>query len=226
MMINIVKDTISIDKWIEANIEKYGANNFYNALNDNSNYTLKDDILETIKKIVHEKIKPTKIETIHDLAKLLNGNECGNELGNDLLRDIEGFCKERNWLIVFPYSDDNVELRGAIDDEISAWDGTTIRFVKSGDFYMDEDDYECYHKASKNMFITVNSHEIDEIKNKYNNWLDYNGLVIEALWEPEHLPDYSWAYHALGNIDYAEFDIFEDGEPYSRGMIINLNKIL
>jgi len=211
-------------EYILEQIKNRNVTDCYNYLNNNPYLASKlwDDTLECL----YHDIKPTEINTITDLAKLLDGNECGNELKNDLLRDIEGFCKERNWLIVFPYSDDNVELRGAIDDEISAWDGTTIRFVKSGDFYMDEDDYECYHKASKNMFITVNSHEIDEIKNKYDNWLDYNGLVIEALWEPEHLPNYSWAYHALGNIDYAEFDIFEDGEPHSRGMIINLNKIL
>lgn len=196
----------------------------YNYLNNNPNLAsqLWDDTLEYL----YHNIKPTKIETIHDLAKLLDGNEDGNELDNDLLKDVEGFCKDRNWLIVFPYSDDNIELRGVYNDELGAWDGTTLRFVKAGDFYMDEDDEECYHKASKNMFVTINEQEIDEIKKSVGNWLDYNGLVIEALWEPDGLPDYAWAYHALGNVDYAEFNILSDGEPWARCMIIDLNKIL
>ena len=225
MKITFDKDIKSIDQWINENINEYGAEEFYNALNDSSNYTVKDDILNIIKNIVHEKIKPTKIETIHDLAKLLNGNEDGNELDNNLLKDIEGFCKKQNWLIVYPYSDDNIELRGAYDEEIGAWDGTTIRFVKAGDFYMDEDDEECYRKASENMFVAVNECEINEIKKSIGNWLDYNGLIIEALWEPKQLPDYAWAYHALGNVDYAEFDILSDGEPWARCMIIDLNNI-
>ena len=225
MKLEIGNNTISIDKWIESNIEKYGAKDFYDALNDNSNYTIKDSILEVIKKVVHEKIKPTKIETIYDLAKLLDGNEHGNELENDVIKDIEGFCAERNWLIVFPYSDDNVELRGAYDDELGAWDGTILRFVKAGDFYMDEDDEECYHKASKNMFVVVNKQEINEIKKSIGNWLDYNGLIIEALWEPDRLPDYAWAYNALGNVNYAKFNILSDGEPWARCLIIDLNNI-
>ena len=195
----------------------------YNYLNNNPNLASKlwDDTLECL----YHNIKPTEINTITDLAKLLDGNEYGHELHNDLLKDIGGFCKDRNWLIVFPYSDDNVELRGAYNDELGAYDGTILRFVKAGDFYMDGEDEECYHKASENMFVAVNEHEIDEIKKSIGNWLDYNGLIIEALWEPDGLPDYAWAYHALGNVDYAEFDIIEDGELWARCMIIDLNKI-
>ena len=229
MNILIDNKITSIDKWIEHNIEKYGAQGFYDILNDNSNYTLKEDILNVIKNIVKNQIKPTKIETIHDLAKLLNGNVYGNELENDVIDNIEDFCAERNWLIVYPYSDDNVELRGAYYDEFGAYDGTTIRFVKVGDFYMDEDDENSYHKASKNMFVPVNDEEIREIgksiKESINDWKNYNGLIIEALWEPDGLSDYAWAYHALGNVDYAEFDILDEGEPWAKCMIIDLSNI-
>ena len=195
----------------------------YNYLNNNPNLASKlwDDTLEYL----YHNIKPTEINTITDLAKLLDGNEYGNELDNDVIDNIEKFCAERNWLIVHPYSDDNVELRGAYYDEFGAWDGTTLRFVKAGDFYMDIDDEECYHKASKNIFVPVNDAEVKEIGKSAGNWADYNGLIIEALWEPEGLPDYAWAYHALGNVDYAEFDILSDGELWARCMIIDLNKI-
>ena len=195
----------------------------YNYLNNNPHLASKlwDDTLECL----YHNIKPTEINTITDLAKLLDGNEDGNELENSYNINVEEICKDRNWLIVFPYSDDNVELRGAYNDELGAYDGTILRFVKAGDFYMDEDDEECYHKATKNMFVTINEQEINEIKKSIGNWLDYNGLVIEALWEPDGLPDYAWAYHALGNVDYAEFNILSDGEPWARCLIIDLNNI-
>lgn len=195
----------------------------YNYLNNNPNLASKlwDDTLEYL----YHNIKPTEINTISDLAKLLDGNEAGHELDNDLLKDIEGFCKDRNWLIVFPYSDDNIELRGAYDDELDAWNGITLRFVKKGEFYMVNDDEELYRKASENMFVAINEQEIDGIKKSIGNWLDYNGLVIEALWEPDGLPDYAWAYHVLGNVDYAEFNILSDGEPWARCVIIDLNNI-
>ena len=229
MDILIDNKVTSIDRWIEYNIKTYGAQKFYDILNDNSNYTLKEDILDVIKNIVKNQIKPTKVETIHDLAKLLNGNEYCSELDNDVIDNVEEFCAERNWLIVYPYSDDNVELRGAYYDEFGALDGTTLRFVKAGDFYMDIDDEECYHKASKNIFVPANDEEIREIsksiKESINDWKNYNGLIIKALWEPEELPDYVWAYHALGNVDYVEFNILSDGEPWARCMIIDLNNI-
>lgn len=225
MIINIESDTNSIDKWIDQNIEENGAQDFFDVLNDSSNCFFKDNIYEIIKNIVKNRIKPTKINTIHDLAKLLNGNEYGDEFENDIIEDINDFCAERNWLVVVPYSDDNIELRGACDDEISAGNETMIRFVKAGDFYMDEFDDKSYHKATENKFVPINETEFDEIKKETYDFLNYDGLIIDALWEPERLPDYAWAYKVLGNVDYAEFDIFDDGEPWARCMIIDLNNI-
>lgn len=226
MDISIDNKVTSIDKWIEKNIEVNGAKDFYDALNNSSNYLFKDNIYEIIKNIVKNKIKPTKVETIHDLAKLLNGNEYGDEFENDIIEDINDFCAERNWLIVYPYSDDNIEIRGAYDDEFVAWNNTTIRFVRAGEFYMDEDDEFCYHKAVENSFVLAHRQEIKDIATEVKNWDNYNGLIIEALWEPEGLSGYLWAYHVFGNIDYAEFDTFEDGIPRAKCMIIDLNNLL
>ena len=218
---NIMKENLF--EYVLEQLKNKNVIDCYNYLNNNPNLASKlwDDTLECL----YHNIKPTEINTISDLAKLLDGNEDGHELDNDLLKDVEGFCKDRNWLIVYPYSDDNVELRGVYDDELGAWDGTILRFVKAGDFYMVNDDEELYRKASENMFVAINEQEINEIKKSIGNWLDYNGLIIEALWEPKELPDYAWAYHTLGNVDYVEFDILSDGEPWARCMIIDLNNI-
>ena len=41
-------------------------------------------------------------------------------------------------MVVFGYSDDNVEFVGAIDDEIGAFGGATIRLAKDGKIMSDE----------------------------------------------------------------------------------------
>ncbi len=59
-----------------------------------------------------------------ELATKLNGREYGNETSVQLERT----AKENNLVIAFGYSDDNLELRGAIRDEYGAYDGTTAKF--------------------------------------------------------------------------------------------------
>ena len=57
--------------------------------------------------------------TLEEFADLLNGREYGSEITP---RE-EALAKELGFVVVFGYSDDNAELRGAIDDEIGCFDG-------------------------------------------------------------------------------------------------------
>ena len=122
---------MNINEFIEQNVNEYGAKAFYDKVNTNF-MSISDEVKNIMLNEIAKKIKPEKIETIQDLAQLLNENEYGYELHNENNINIEALCKEKNWIVVFPYSDDNVELRGAIDDEIGAWDGTILKFVKKG----------------------------------------------------------------------------------------------
>ena len=63
--------------------------------------------------------------TARELALKLNCREYGNEI----TAEEEQQAKENNLLVVFGYSDDCVELRGAIDDEIGSGD---IYITKKG----------------------------------------------------------------------------------------------
>ena len=69
--------------------------------------------------------------TIFEFAEKLNGRERGNEL----TPFEEQRAKELGFVVVFGYSDDNAEFRGAYEDEVECYDGG--RVYENGDKYID-----------------------------------------------------------------------------------------
>ena len=64
--------------------------------------------------------------TTFEMARRLNGNQYLNEITGDE----ECIAKESNLVIVFGYSDDCIEFRGAIEDELCCFNG--------GDFWINK----------------------------------------------------------------------------------------
>ena len=60
--------------------------------------------------------------TLKEFASLLDGREYRCEI----TPSEEALAKELGFVVVFGYSDDNAELRGAIDDEINCYDGGVL----------------------------------------------------------------------------------------------------
>ena len=60
--------------------------------------------------------------TLKEFAQMLDGREYGHEI----TKEEEILAKELGFVVVFGYSDDNAELRGAIDDEIGCFDGGVL----------------------------------------------------------------------------------------------------
>lgn len=201
---------MKITDLIKANIDKYGAKVFYDSVN-NCWYEWSDEIQKAILEDIYKKVKPDKIENIRDLAALLNGNICGNELDNNDF-DIEEICKQNKWIVCFPYSDDNFEVRGWLDDELGAYDGGYFKFLKKGDFYQDFDEDNTYHKATCNMVVESDAKECD----------------IELKWDDN--ADYIWYYEVVNkNYPCEYFDIInddeEDSKTWARCCVIDLSKL-
>lgn len=57
--------------------------------------------------------------TLKEFAQMLDGREYLHEI----TKEEEALAKQLGFVVVFGYSDDNAELRGAIDDEIGCFDG-------------------------------------------------------------------------------------------------------
>lgn len=71
--------------------------------------------------------------TAKELAQKLNGREYRQEITTNE----EKAAKASNLVVVFGYSDDNTEFRGAIDDEVGCYDGGTFYVSRSGFVYQD-----------------------------------------------------------------------------------------
>lgn len=128
---------------------------------------------------------------IKEFAAMLSGREYGEEI----TQTEELKAEELGFVIVFGYSDDNAEFRGAIVDEVSWYEGGKIYLSQDGIF--EECECECkYSKAAKE-----------------------KAKVIKAIWGTE----YSWVYETT--IPYAEFEIFEDGEKYCKGIVFDIKEL-
>lgn len=207
-----------INEFINQGVEKHGAQEFYDIINnywEDYDYEVKNAILDDI----YRKIKPSKIETIDDLARLLDGNDNGDELSNKYNLDVEDICRKNKWVICFPYSDDNIEFRGFIDDELGAWDGGFYKFYKEGDFYEDEDQDNTYHKAEDNMVVAISE------RSEYD---------LKAAWCNDKIYDngkkYIWDYTIENNeLPHAYFNIIDEDsdedEIWAKCCIIDLSSL-
>eukprot|EP01022_Parablepharisma_sp_SALTPOND_P014554 TRINITY_DN19921_c0_g2_i1.p1 TRINITY_DN19921_c0_g2~~TRINITY_DN19921_c0_g2_i1.p1 ORF type:complete len:140 (-),score=10.70 TRINITY_DN19921_c0_g2_i1:69-488(-) len=131
--------------------------------------------------------------TIQEFANKLNGREYRHEL-----YDIEAIqATELGFVVVFGYSDDNTEFRGAINDEVGCYNGGSIFINADGVF----EECECNCKYSQ-----------DAMK---------DCKIIEAVWCGES--GYEWTYET--DIPHATFDIMEDGEKYCRGIVFDINNL-
>lgn len=129
------------------------------------------------------------------LAAQLNGIEypCRD------IRDLVKQARDAGLVIVFGLSDDLMEFRGAIDDELGADDGTTA--------YVD------------NQGLLPERNQIeDDDELPYYFARQHHAVAIHQLWCKEG--DYSWTYQTT--IPHETFEIVEDGGPYCRGIVFAL----
>jgi len=131
--------------------------------------------------------------TKEEFAANLNGREYGSEI----TKREERVAKADGLVVVFGYSDDNIELRGAFEDEIGAYDGGKVLIV-DGKVISSEHDCECAHCG------------FEAIKKR--------AFPIDALWCNEE--PYSWTFSTP--IPHATFDVMEDGEKFCRGIVFSL----
>lgn len=142
--------------------------------------------------------------TKESLAALLNGRTYGNEI----TKEEAAAAKEAGLVVVFGYSDDNVELRGAIDDEIGAFDGTTFKLDGAGVLPTFKGLVE--REAEELEFA-------DYFERRDGTW------EVKAAWNGAH-GQFAWTFTT--DVPHLTFDITDDGEPFCRGMVIDLADIV
>lgn len=138
------------------------------------------------------------MKTKEQFAAMLNGRKERSEID----RDEETQAKAAGLLVVFGYSDDNIEFRGAFSDEAGCYDGGDIRITADGVLesweYLDK-----LHKEHVRLWLRK----------------DETAKTITAIWGRD---GYSWFYAT--DIPHATFDIIssEDGSKYCRGIVLEI----
>ena len=179
--------------------------------NDPDTYT--EALYKFVMDSITTQIKPTTINTIEDLALLLDGNEEGYETYNGLSIDVPQFCQERKWVLCYPYSDDCIEFRGYIYDELSAWNGGHYKFYGKGEYYLLDEREEIYKKSKEPIVTSHNKNDADLI----------------AKWD-DPKSKYVWEYVVTNpNIPHAYFDLIDpdnSDDIWARACIMDFSNIL
>ena len=140
-----------------------------------------------------------------ELAQLLNGRQIGKEMTYQ-----EHLQARKNGLLVcYGHSYDLLEFRGIIYNRVSFYEGEDIFLYKNKDqkiAILEESNYD----------------EIKEILAGYNLGFILPKIPIKIQWCPKEL-DCTWLITT--DIPHATFDIYDDEDLYSRGIVLELSDI-
>lgn len=135
--------------------------------------------------------------TMKEFAEMLSGREYGMEISKVEERQ----AADAGLVVAYGYSDDNVELRGAIDEEVGAYEGGTICLTKAGLFK--EPDCSCTEACP------FYSAALKAAK------------TIKAVWHDEGGP--CWTFET--DIPHETFNIYEDGELFCVGIVLSVEDL-
>ena len=136
---------------------------------------------------------------VKELAEMLSGREVGEEIVMGEERDI----KEAGLVVVYGYSDDNVELCGAINDEVGSYNGGTVYLTKNG--ILEGPACSCAEDCECTYFDAARK----------------NAKTIKAIWHDKGNP--CWTFET--DIPHETFNIYEDGELFCVGIVFNLEDL-
>lgn len=133
--------------------------------------------------------------TTKEWAILLNGREYTEEM----TKSDEEQAKEDGVVIVFGASDDLLEFRGIIDDEVGAWEGTTVQLTPNAKVYNEEENINT---------LEYNRYQVNKIPK------------VESIWCPKNENNEIWSsWEIRSEIPHETFDIMEDDSIYCRGIV-------
>jgi chloramphenicol O-acetyltransferase len=139
---------------------------------------------------------------IKEWAAKLNGIQYpANELEEE-----NGNLKSDGIIAVYGASDDLMEFRGAIYDEVGAWEGATAKIA-----------------PGENGKLKIFNEEENKETAEFNKKQIAAMQKIKAIWEPvdeEGKIFASWLIET--KIPHETFDIMEDGELFCRGIVFNV----
>ncbi len=138
--------------------------------------------------------------TKEELAATLSGRQIGDEITDEECEQ----AKRDQLVVVFGYSDDNVEFRGQWNDELGVGDDTEIEVDSEGPL----------------MSWGAIEHDNEDECREYFRRKEHKRMTIKCEWCKG---DYSWTYATA--ISHATFDILEGEEKFCRGIVFSINDL-
>lgn len=139
--------------------------------------------------------------TKEELAARLTGREYGHEITKEEC----ALARDAGLLVLFGYSDDNLELRGAVHDEVGAYgcdDGRNYLVTTAG--VLEEwDKYD------------------DKKKEEAREWFRRESLpraVVNVRWGGFS----GWSWEITPDVPHATFEIRDGDEKFCRGAVVSL----
>lgn len=130
----------------------------------------------------------------------------GRQYRDELTKVEEVAAKKAGLVVVFGASDDLVELRGSISDEVGAYNGTTL-LIAGGKVLPEHDECECEYCGYKVLAKTAKS--------------------IKAMWDDDDVIDlesqFTWTFRT--QIPHATFEIMDEDEQFCRGIVFSIEDV-
>lgn len=140
--------------------------------------------------------------------KLFASKLNGRERRNEITKEEELEAKEKGFLVIFGQSDDLMEMRGIVDDEFDVnWGKPTCVFFTEKD-------------SLQNHFRQLGNVQEETLKNilEYFN-VPLLKICVEEFASRHGENNFAWYYST--DAVHATFDIFDEGDPYCKGLVID-----
>jgi hypothetical protein len=137
--------------------------------------------------------------TKEQLAARLTGREAGNEI----TRDEEAEAKSAGLLVLFGYSDDNLELRGAVHDEVGCYASSRpVTVVVTATGALEEWGFDGKDQESARAWFRRENLPRATVRASF-------GSSASA---------FTWSYEV--DVPHATFEIFDGDEKYCFGVVL------
>lgn len=138
-------------------------------------------------------------------AKLLAARLDGRDYGDEITIAEGKEAASQRLVVVFGTSDDLLEFRGAIDDELSAWEGVSVSIDRDG-----LQQGECENKCECKICVRV------------RGMLKESASTVRAIWS-ERSDGPAWTIEC--DFPSYPFMIQEDGDPFCQGAVFSLDSL-
>lgn len=144
--------------------------------------------------------------TSKELAELLNGRQYRKETTPEIIQ----LAKDNGLVIVYEYLHSITDFEGAISERIDSFEGGKIYFNKDGSNFTD---------VNGMAFLTYHKDKDEPDANMVESVWDENEKIMH---EGTGLY-YSWTFKT--EVPHETFDIFDEGDPYCRGIVFSVNDL-